>query len=199
MVPEFSGSTETVLNGADSECCPGSCAGENALNDHENTSNGAVSAGSSVEPGYQRQVWSHRRTHLPSVSPLAGSRRLRAGGVLGRRAKRRAGAEAGSVNFDNFVAAFDPCESHVMRADRVNVILHEQQSQNSQTHNSHITLARSLHDVYVARCVQNSSNSLGDGVVRGRGVCVLCKHYTSKCRKMATEILHENNGYGKEL
>ena len=23
-----------------------------------------------------------------------------------------------------------------------------------------------------------------------------CKHYTSKYRKMATEILHENNGYG---
>ena len=55
-----------------------------------------------------------------------------------------------------------------MRADRVN----EQQSQNSQTHNSHGTLARSLHDVHVARCVQNSSNSLGDEIVRGRGVCV---------------------------
>ena len=26
--------------------------------------------------------------------------------------------------------------------------------------------------MHVARCVQNSSNSLGDGVVRGRGVCV---------------------------
>ena len=33
-------------------------------------------------------------------------------------------------------------------------------------------IARSLHGVHVARCVQNSSNSLGDGVVRGRGVCV---------------------------
>ena len=53
--------------------------------------------------------------------------------MFGRRAKRRAGAEAGSFSFDNFAAAFDPCESHVMRADRVNVILHEQQSQNSQT------------------------------------------------------------------
>ena len=60
-----------------------------------------------------------------------------------------------------------------MRADRVNVILHEQQSQNSQILKSHSTLAHSLHDVHVARCVQNSSNSLGDGVVRGRGVCVL--------------------------
>ena len=45
VVPEFSGSSEAVL---DSECCPGSCAGENALNDHENASNGTVSAGSSV-------------------------------------------------------------------------------------------------------------------------------------------------------
>ena len=29
-----------------------------------------------------------------------------------------------------------------------------------------------LHDVHAARCVQYSSNSVGDGVVRGRGVCV---------------------------
>ena len=36
----------------------------------------------------------------------------------------------------------------------------------------HSTPARSLHVVHVARCVQNSLNSLGDGVVRGRGVCV---------------------------
>ena len=42
-------------------------------------------------------------------------------------------------------------------------------SQNSLTHNSHSTIARSLHG---ARCVQNLPNSLGDGVVRGRGVCV---------------------------
>ena len=58
-----------VLSGADSECCPGSCAGENALNDHENASNGTVSAGSSVEHtclvchlwlvlvGYELGVW----------------------------------------------------------------------------------------------------------------------------------------------
>ena len=45
---------------------------------------------------------------------------------------------------------------------RVNTALHQ---------NSHSTLARSLHDVHVARCVQNSLNSLGDGVVRGRSVC----------------------------
>ena len=34
------------------------------------------------------------------------------------------------------------------------------------------SFARSLHGLHVARSVQNSSNSLGDGVVRGRGVCV---------------------------
>ena len=45
-------------------------------------------------------------------------------------------------------------------------------SQNSLTHNSHRTIARSLHAVHVVRCVQNSMNSLGDGVVRGRSVCV---------------------------
>ena len=38
------------------------------------------------------------------------------------------------------------------------------------TQNSHSPLARSLHDVHVARCVQNSLNSLGDGVVRGLGL-----------------------------
>ena len=59
-----------------------------------------------------------------------------------------------------------------MRTDRVNVILHERHSQNSQTQNSQCTLARSLHDVHVARCVQNSLSSLGDRVVRGRVVCV---------------------------
>ena len=96
-----------------------------------------------------------------------------AGGARAVHTAQRAGAEAGSDSFDNFVAAFRPCESHVMRTDRVNVVLHERHSQNSQTHNSHSTLARSLHDVHVARCVQNSLNSLGDGVVRARGVCVL--------------------------
>ena len=60
--------------------------------------------------------------------------------VLNARGVQR--AEAGTDSFDHFVAAFDPCESHVTRAGRVNVILHEQQSQNSQTHNSHSTIAR---------------------------------------------------------
>ena len=163
----FPGYCEAVFGGA--ECCPRACAGEIALNDHEDASHGAVSAWSSVEPGYQRRVRLHRRTRLPSVSPLAGSRQLRSGWVFGRRAKRRAGAEAGSVNFDGFVAAFDPCESPVMRSYCVSVILHERQSQYSQTHNmyiyTHSSLACSLHDVHVARCVQNSSNSSGDGVL----------------------------------
>ena len=48
----------------------------------------------------------------------------------------------------------------------------ERQSQNSQPHNSHSSLACSLHDVHVARCVHHSSNSVGDGAVQGRGVCV---------------------------
>ena len=61
---------------------------------------------------------------------------------------------------------------HVMRSDRVSVIFHERQSQNSQPHNSHSPLVCSLHDVHVARGVQNSSNSVGDWVVQGRGVCV---------------------------
>ena len=68
-----------------------------------NASHGAVSALSSVEPGHHRRVRFHRRTRLPSVSPLAGSRQLRAGVVLGRRAKRRAGAEAGSVILMNLL------------------------------------------------------------------------------------------------
>ena len=63
-------------------------------------------------------------------------------------------------------------------SDRASVILHESQSccttrtsQNSQTHSlkSH---ACSLHDVHDARRVQNSMNSVGDGVLRGRCVCV---------------------------
>ena len=84
-------------------------------------------------------------------------------------------AEAGS----DFEAAFTCCENPTVRLNRVNVILHESTSccmtrtpQNSQSHDSHITLARSLHGAHVARCVLNSSNSFGDGVVRGRGVCV---------------------------
>ena len=85
---------------------------------------------------------------------------------------QRAGAEAGSDCLDNFVASFHSCENHAIRTGRVNAILHAQHSQNSQIHNSHSSITRSLHDVHAARCVQNSLNSLGDGAVRGRGVCV---------------------------
>ena len=101
------------------------------------------------------------------------SSRRAAGGVRAVHSAQRAGAEAGSDSFDNFVAAFHTCENHAIRTDRVNVILHAQHSQNSQTHNSHSTTARSLQGVHDARRVQNSSNSRGDGVVRRRGVCVL--------------------------
>ena len=44
--------------------------------------------------------------------------------------------------------------------------------QNSQSHNSQNSPACSLHGVHAARFVQNSLNSVGDRVVRGRGVCV---------------------------
>ena len=97
----------------------------------------------------------------------------RSGGRFGWRAKRR--AEAGS----DFVAAFTVGETPSARWNRVNVILHESQfccmtrtPQNSQTYNLQNSHACSLHDVHVARSVQNSLNSVGDRVVRGRGVCV---------------------------
>ena len=134
-----------------------------------------------IEGSSHRELQSdqgRRRRTSPRRAARSGACAVRtvphagAGGVRAVHSAQRAGAEAGSDSFDNFVAAFHPCESHAIRTDRVNVILHEQHSQNSQTHNSHSTIARSLHGVHVARCVQNSSNSLGDGVVRGRGVCV---------------------------
>ena len=79
--------------------------------------------------------------------------------VLARASNR---AEAGSTCLDDL---FVSCrvEDPSSRVARVNTALHQ---------NSHGTPARSLHDVHVARCVQNSMNSLGDGAVRGRGVCV---------------------------
>ena len=72
-------------------------------------------------------------------------------------------AEAGSTCLDDL---FVSCrvEDPSSRVARVNTALHQ---------NSHSTPARPLHDVHVARCVQNSMNSLGDGAVRGRGLCVL--------------------------
>ena len=116
-----------------------------------------------VEPGHSPRVVLHRRTRLPGGSPLVRSRQLRASVVLGRRAKRRGRCEAISVDFDDFDAAFTRCGSHVMRSDRVSVILLESQSccttrnsRNSQARNSQNSLARSLHVVHDARCVQNS-------------------------------------------
>ena len=44
--------------------------------------------------------------------------------------------------------------------------------QNSRSHNSQNSPACSLRGVHAARSVQNSLNSVGDRVVRGRGVCV---------------------------
>ena len=68
-------------------------------------------------------------------------------------------AEAGSC-LDSDVLLSVRVENPSERVARVNTALHQ---------NSYSTPARSLHDVHVARCVQNSMNSLGDGVVRGRG------------------------------
>ena len=113
----------------------------------------------------RRRRTSSRRACAVQAVPLVG-----AGYVRAVHSAQRAGAEAGSDSLDNFVASF-----HSMRESRhgrVNAILHAQHSQNSQIHNSYSTPARSLHDVHVARCGQNSMNSLGDGVVRERGFCV---------------------------
>ena len=71
-------------------------------------------------------------------------------------------AEAGSC-LDSDVSLSVRVENPSARVARVNTALHQ---------NSYSTPARSLHDVHVARCVQNSMNSLGDRVVRGRGFCV---------------------------
>ena len=96
------------------------------------------------------------------------AQRLRSGG--GQRQGRRAvsgfvagfgqqarceRAEAGSC-LDSDVLLSCRVENPSARVARVNTALHQ---------NSLSTLARSLHDVHVARCVQNSLNSLGDGVV----------------------------------
>ena len=89
-------------------------------------------------------------------------------GHLGCRRKGRAAvgagtcqqlrAEAGSTCLDALFVS-RRVEDPSSRVARVNTALHQ---------NSHSTPARSLHDVHVARCVQNSMNSLGDGAVRGR-------------------------------
>ena len=95
-------------------------------------------------------------------------------------------------------------------SDRASVILHESQSccttrtpQNSQTHSlkSH---ACSLHDVHDARRVQNSMNSVGDGVLRGRCVCVpggtKSPSTRTRCgvRRLAVdELAHSQQASGK--
>ena len=71
-------------------------------------------------------------------------------------------ADAGSCP-DSDVLLSVRVENPCARVARGNTALHQ---------NSHSTPPRSLHDVHVARCVQNSLNSLGDGFVRGRSVCV---------------------------
>ena len=91
-------------------------------------------------------------------------RRAVSGAVAGSGQQARCErAEAGSCP-DSDVLLSVRVENPSARVARVNTALHL---------NSHSTPARSLHDVHVARCVQNSLNSLGGGVVRGRGVCVL--------------------------
>ena len=181
-VSEFClGPGETEVGGAEPEFCPG----EDDLDDRGSILRWAtLSLGIGVILGSLLKVYEMQlqlevffsTNFAPSSKTLARCRQLRADVVLGRRAKRRGRTEAGS---DDFVASFMRCESHVTRSDRASVILHEPQScctagnsQNSQTRNSQNSLARSLHVVHDARCGQNSWNSVGDGVVRGRGVCV---------------------------
>ena len=71
-------------------------------------------------------------------------------------------AEAGSC-LDSDVLLSVRVENPSARVARVNTALHQ---------NSCSTPARSLHGVHVARCVYNSMNSLGNGVVRERDFCV---------------------------
>ena len=62
---------------------------------------------------------------------------------------------------------------HRSRFQRVNpALLENSHSQNSPARMHENSLARSLHGLHVARSVLNSLNSVGDRVVRGRGVCV---------------------------
>ena len=89
-------------------------------------------------------------------------RRTVSGAVAGSGQQARCErAEAGCCLDSDVLLSFR-VENPSARVARVNTALHQ---------NSHSTPARSLHDV--ARCFQSSLNSLGDGVVRGRGVCVL--------------------------
>ena len=132
---------------------------------------------------------------LMAVSEVRASLRRRRVGVTrrARRAALRAGAssrpagrrvraeriEAGS----DFASQFCSCDPPLVRLNRVNDIICESQSrfqsclsQNSLTHNSHSTSARSLHAAHNsharmshARCVVNSEGDTEDG---GRLSCV---------------------------
>ena len=92
---------------------------------------------------------------------------LRAGALfrpVGRRVRAEHSVQRAEALSD-FEAQFSSCDPPMVRLNRVNDILHvslsrckSRTSQNSLTHNSHSTIARSLHAVHGARCVQNSSN-----------------------------------------
>ena len=100
---------------------------------------------------------------------------LRAG-ALSRPAGRRVRAERSEAGSD-FASQFCSCDPPLVRLNRVNDIICESQSrvqpclsQNSLTHNSHSTFARSLHAAHNsharmshARCVVNSKGDTEDG------------------------------------
>ena len=106
---------------------------------------------------------------------------LRAG-ALSRPAGRRVRAERSEAGSE-FASQFCPCDPPLVRLNRVNDIICVSQSrfqtclsQNSLTHNSHSTFARSLHAAHNsharmshARCVVNSVGDTEDG---GRLSCV---------------------------
>ena len=137
VISEFCpGSFETEADGALSEVRPGSfeTVADGVMSEFETDAGGALSKiAKSVDfPVLQR-------LEHPCRSVVVRSRPLRARAVVERRAKRRAVPEVGS----DFEAAFTHCANHLVRSDRVSVILHESQSccmtrtpQNSQTHNS---------------------------------------------------------------
>ena len=136
----------------------------------------AAAAGS-----FSQRVLLHRRKRLRGGPGAGGaavvrSRQLRADVVLGRRAKRRVALRrvltillhrscVVRVMSRALIVSASSCMSHSLVAQLVIDRIHRHViSQNSP--------ARSLHVVHDARCGQNSWNSVGDGVVRGRGVCV---------------------------
>ena len=93
---------------------------------------------------------------------------------LGRRARADRGvqhAEAGSRS----VCSFVPHECDTLLAVRV-----ESPSSRVQRVFSQNSPARSLHGLHDARCVENSQNSVGEGVARRRGFCELGGTKTSR-------------------